>query len=73
MTTPKPDLYAYDLSTANWRKSSHSAAENDCVEIANLPNGAKAIRDSKNPGCEPLRLTDTEWAAFRLSVLSGRT
>ncbi|MEU8270126.1 DUF397 domain-containing protein [Sphaerisporangium sp. NPDC049002] len=71
MTEPTPDLYAHDLSTATWHKSSHSAAENDCVEIANLPNGAKAIRDSKNPRCESLRCTALEWIAFRMGVLPG--
>jgi Domain of unknown function (DUF397) len=69
---PKPDLYAHDLSTANWRKSSHSAAENDCVEIANLPGGAKAVRDSKDPDRAPVRFTGAEWAAFREGVLAGR-
>ncbi|MFG1879147.1 DUF397 domain-containing protein [Sphaerisporangium sp. NPDC049003] len=65
------DLYAYDLSTATWRKSSASGAEHNCVEIANLPNGAKAIRDSKNLNRELLRFTSSEWAVFRLGVLAG--
>ncbi|MEV7969431.1 DUF397 domain-containing protein [Sphaerisporangium sp. NPDC088356] len=73
MNDPKPDLYAHDLSTAQWRKSSASAAENDCVEITNLPNGAKAVRDSKNPDIEPLRLNDSGWAAFRQGILHGLT
>jgi hypothetical protein len=64
------DLYGHDLSTAIWRKSSASAAENDCVEIADLPRG-KAIRDSKYPAAEPLRFTSIEWVVFRESVSAG--
>ena len=32
-----------------WRKSKRSGSTNDCVEIAELPNGRVAIRDSKEP------------------------
>ncbi|MCD0452775.1 DUF397 domain-containing protein [Actinocorallia sp. API 0066] len=46
-----------------WRKSSHSGSGDQCVEIAALPEGGCAIRDSKNPGLSslsvsPARLTD---------------
>ncbi|GAB3170497.1 DUF397 domain-containing protein [Streptomyces incanus] len=71
MTDRKTDLYAMDLTGAVWRKSSVSGAENDCVEIAALPGGGRAVRDSKNPGREPLRFTASEWAAFRTGVISG--
>ncbi|WP_324605565.1 DUF397 domain-containing protein [Streptomyces niger] len=47
------------------RKASASAGEKDCVEVAELPHGARAVRDSKNPEREPLRFTASEWAAFR--------
>ncbi|WP_405144043.1 DUF397 domain-containing protein [Sphaerisporangium sp. NBC_01403] len=66
------DLYAYDLSAARWRKSSASAAENDCVEITDLPGGAKAVRDSKDPDREPLRFTSSSWAVFRQGVCAGQ-
>ncbi|MFF4763885.1 DUF397 domain-containing protein [Streptomyces sp. NPDC001292] len=71
MTDRKSDLYALDLDGAAWRKASASGAENDCVEIAELPGGARAVRDSKNPEREPLRFTASEWAAFRTGVLAG--
>ncbi|MEV6986237.1 DUF397 domain-containing protein [Sphaerisporangium sp. NPDC051017] len=71
MNQSKAELYAYDLSDATWRKSSASGAENNCVEIADLPGGAKAVRDSKNPDRDPLRFTSSEWAAFRGGVLTG--
>ncbi|MEU5437242.1 DUF397 domain-containing protein [Streptomyces sp. NPDC020719] len=71
MNGPKAELYAYDLSAATWRKSSHSAGEGNCVEITDLPGGGIAVRDSKNPHLEPLRFTATEWNAFRTGVLGG--
>ncbi|WP_051947596.1 DUF397 domain-containing protein [Streptomyces scabiei] len=71
MKDAKAALYAEDLGAANWRKASASAGENDCVEVAELPYGARAVRDSKNPEREPLRFTESEWAAFRAGVIAG--
>jgi hypothetical protein len=68
---PRAKLHAYDLTKAIWRKASASGAEHDCVEVAELPGGARAVRDSKNTGREPLRFTASEWAAFRKSVITG--
>jgi hypothetical protein len=52
-----------DLAGAVWRKSSHSGAGNDCVEIAQVALGA-AVRDSKNPTGGVLRFATGEWRAF---------
>ncbi|MFE6904278.1 DUF397 domain-containing protein [Streptomyces sp. NPDC057717] len=71
MNHDKAELYALDLSDAVWTKSTYSGGENDCVEIAVLPGGARAVRDSKHPEREPLRYTATEWAAFRQGVIAG--
>lgn len=71
MNHPKADLYAHDLSDSVWRKASASGAEHDCVEIAELPGGARAVRDSKNPERPALRFTATEWAAFRAGVIAN--
>lgn len=71
MTDRKTDMYAVDLTDVIWRKSSASGAEGDCVEVAELPDGARAVRDSKNPEREPLRFTASEWVAFRAGVMSG--
>lgn len=61
-----------DLSHADWRKSTHSAPQNDnCVEVArNLP-GIIAVRDSKNPQGPKLILSPHEWAAFINGIKSG--
>jgi hypothetical protein len=71
MTHLKADLYALDLTDTTWTKSSASGAEGDCVEVAELPGGGRAVRDSKNPQREPLRFTASEWAAFRAGVIAG--
>ncbi|MFC7382451.1 DUF397 domain-containing protein [Sphaerisporangium rhizosphaerae] len=47
-----------------WRKSTYSGPENNCVEVAGLPGGAKAIRDSKDPARGYLRVTASQWTAL---------
>lgn len=47
-----------------WRKSSHSGSGDQCVEVAALPEGGRAIRDSKNPDLPTLSLTRTEFSIF---------
>ncbi|WP_329816751.1 DUF397 domain-containing protein [Streptomyces sp. JV185] len=48
MNAPEAELLGHDLSNAAWRRSSASGAENNCVEVAQLPGGATAVRDSKD-------------------------
>ncbi|GHI06530.1 hypothetical protein AQI88_19475 [Streptomyces cellostaticus] len=67
----KADLYALDLAHVRWEKSSYSLANGDCVEVAHLPGGAVALRDSKNPHREALRFTSAEWSAFRRGIVAG--
>jgi hypothetical protein len=53
------------MSDLAWRKSSHSGGQSaDCVEIAALGNGARAVRDSKDPGGPVLVLSAPQWAAL---------
>ncbi|WP_030590276.1 DUF397 domain-containing protein [Streptomyces anulatus] len=70
MNDRRAGLYAFDLSAVTWRKATASAGENNCVEIADLPDGGRAVRDSKNPERAALRFTASEWAAFRAGVLA---
>lgn len=52
-----------DLSRAQWRKSSRSATESNCVEVA-AAEGRVAMRDSKNPTGSILILGVREWTTF---------
>ncbi|MFD1546183.1 DUF397 domain-containing protein [Nonomuraea guangzhouensis] len=55
-----------------WRKASHSSAEGqNCVEVATLPGGGHAVRDSKDPDGSVLLFTPGEWNAFIKGVKDG--
>jgi hypothetical protein len=57
------------MSDLNWVKSSYSGGNQaNCVEIAALPDGGRAVRDSKNPSGAVLVLTSGQWAALAKSV-----
>ncbi|MFF3254750.1 DUF397 domain-containing protein [Actinacidiphila glaucinigra] len=72
MDAGKAELYAMDLTGADWVASSHSNRwDKTCVEVADLGGGAVAVRDSQNKALPPLRFTAREWAAFRLGVRDG--
>ncbi|WP_330228756.1 DUF397 domain-containing protein [Nocardia sp. NBC_00508] len=58
-----------DLSGATWFKSSHSATQSDCVEVAFLDGGSVGVRDSKNPTGPALVFTPGEWDAFTTGVI----
>ena len=61
----------HDLTGAIWHKSTRSAGQGQCVEVAtNLP-GIVAVRDSKDPTGPELVFTDSEWRAFIGGVTDG--
>jgi hypothetical protein len=53
-----------DLSRAEWRKSSYSSQDGNCVEVAdNLP-AYVAARDSKDPAGPELLIPRDTWRRF---------
>lgn len=47
-----------------WVKSSYSGNNGNCVEVAVLPGGSRALRDSKDASGPALTFSDAEFAAF---------
>lgn len=61
-----------DLTGARWRKSARSNEQGTCVEVAFLPDGRVALRDSKDAGRGPaLVFTTAEWEAFAGGMADG--
>ncbi|MER7795273.1 DUF397 domain-containing protein [Streptomyces sp. NPDC097640] len=65
----KAELYALDISDVEWLSAPGSASE-DRVEIAYLPGGAVAMRNSADTETV-LRYTEAEWRAFVLGARDG--
>lgn len=60
------------IDRARWRKSSCSGSNGGaCVEVAVLPGGGLAVRDSKDPGGPKLAFAADERAAFTAGVKVG--
>jgi hypothetical protein len=59
----------HDIS---WKKSSYSAANGNCVEVAHLGGGYIGVRDSKNAALPALGFTPTGWRAFITEVKTDR-
>jgi len=66
-----------ELSRAQWRKSSRSNAQGQCVEVAAVTRPGRAvehvvaIRDSKDPHGPKLIVTPAQWRAFTAAVQTG--
>ena len=62
---------ATQLPMARWRKSRASNPSGCCVEVAALPDGAIAMRNSRDPAGPALVYTRAEVAAFLTGVKNG--
>jgi hypothetical protein len=57
--------------TFNWRKSSYTTGQGNCVEAAS-PRGVVAVRDSKDPDGPSLVIPPADWRSFTRAVKAGR-
>ena len=62
------------MSPVVWRKSSFSGTDgnnDNCVEVAALPDGRIAMRNSKHPEAGTVYFTRKEMAAYIAGVKAG--
>ncbi|WP_433216201.1 DUF397 domain-containing protein [Microtetraspora malaysiensis] len=62
---------ATDLNGVTWRKSVRSNSTGNCVELAELPDGGVAVRNSRFPEGPALIYTRDEIRALVLGVKDG--
>ncbi|HZC40268.1 MAG TPA: DUF397 domain-containing protein [Streptosporangiaceae bacterium] len=55
-----------------WRKSRHSNPSGNCVEVAGLPAGGLAVRDSRDPSGPVLMFARRDWQAFVRAARDGQ-
>jgi hypothetical protein len=60
-----------DLGELPWRKSLASNPSGNCVEVAPLPGGGIAVRNSRYPNGPALVYTRAELAAFVAGAKNG--
>ncbi|MGW4640337.1 DUF397 domain-containing protein [Sphaerisporangium sp. NPDC004334] len=59
------------LSGVRWRKSAYSNPSGNCVELAELPGGEVAVRNSRHPSGPALIYSRGEIAAFIQGAKNG--
>jgi hypothetical protein len=73
MNRPHNGTPGAELAHVTWIKSSYSGPTGgNCVEMAVLPDGGVAVRNSRFPSRSALVFTAAEWDAFVGGVRTGR-
>ena len=62
---------ATELADVTWKKSNRSNSQGACVEVAGLPGGAVAVRNSRFSACPALIYTRAEIDAFIRGAKEG--
>ncbi|KAB1900636.1 MULTISPECIES: DUF397 domain-containing protein [Micromonospora] len=71
MQQPPNGVPATELPPMRWLKSRRSNPSGNCVELAELPGGGIAVRNSRHPEGPALIYTVDEIAAFVLGARDG--
>ena len=66
-----PARHLHELPGVRWQRSRRSLLPGHCVELAKLPNGEVAIRNSRFPDGPALVYTRAEIDAFLLGAKDG--
>ncbi|MFJ7907335.1 DUF397 domain-containing protein [Kitasatospora sp. NPDC096204] len=62
---------SHEHHDANWRKSTYSNGQGDCIEVAGGIAGIIPVRDSKDPDGPALVFSPEAWWAFVVGVRAG--
>ncbi|MDG4795971.1 DUF397 domain-containing protein [Micromonospora sp. WMMD1082] len=57
-----------NMTGAEWRKSSYSANEGNCVEVADNTPSVVGVRDSKDIAGPALMFAPEQWRSFITSI-----
>lgn len=71
MTAVHNGMPADALTGLTWQKSQRSGSAGNCVEVARLPGGGIAMRNSRDPKGPALVFTHAEMVAFLAGAQDG--